>query len=591
MSPAIRSAIYNRGQVPPTPPELPAWLVSELGNIERAIAPNVCRTVTANTTQQPSDRYILVDATAGPISVTLIKPTLWPPFALTVMGVSARTTSVTLIGTVNGMVNPTLRGQISVTIISDGVALWYEVEAPEFISLADFGAVGDGVTDDLAAVDAAFSISGRMVFVPAGTYRVSANPAMPACSAILGEGADISVIQCAPGVTKGLSIGAATKWMSHLGVTGNGTTNAIGIIFGDIAAGGAAACTMVAEDIRVSGFTGTGAYGVKYKSVLKSRFIRMYYDGNTSNDIVDGTGGISGDPTTLTFDSMINVNSTVGSGTTIINADGVIYNQCAWDSNAGRGFYVVPVINGTVDGVVLHDPRFEDNGITSGAADYQVFVDGSAGGTTTSRVDIHRPAFYNSVSLAKSLRMKGAGCAPFLLTAPQVPNQANTILIDTAAYGNIANWPNNLPYGTCVSDTSKAANPTLGAQSISANAVAWVPTLISDIGNQAATFAVGPTISIAAINPTGKYAFLRLRWSGTLQAVTPAYIEVSLPAGFTVVDAVTRTIAYITNAGVSEAGEVRYNASAALRFYRNSAALYGNGAVIAGEFVGYIELV
>lgn len=54
------------------------------------------------------------------------------------------------------------------------------------VSVMDFGAVGDGVADDTAALQAAVN-SGRSVFVPKGTYRLTATIAAPAVM-IYGEG-------------------------------------------------------------------------------------------------------------------------------------------------------------------------------------------------------------------------------------------------------------------------------------------------------------------------------------------------------------------------------------------------------------------
>ncbi len=60
---------------------------------------------------------------------------------------------------------------------SNAVTRPYEDKIREgWISVKDFGAVGDGVADDLAAINAAIAAcpdSGGVVFFPAGTYRIS----------------------------------------------------------------------------------------------------------------------------------------------------------------------------------------------------------------------------------------------------------------------------------------------------------------------------------------------------------------------------------------------------------------------------------
>lgn len=60
----------------------------------------------------------------------------------------------------------------------------------EFISVKDFGAVGDGTTDDTSAIQAALTASkGRKVFLPAGVYKCSQTLVVPAGTTLYGEGA------------------------------------------------------------------------------------------------------------------------------------------------------------------------------------------------------------------------------------------------------------------------------------------------------------------------------------------------------------------------------------------------------------------
>ena len=59
----------------------------------------------------------------------------------------------------------------------------------ETVSVKDFGAVGDGVTDDTAALIAAFA-SGLRLFVPEGNYRVTAAINLPSGAYLHGAGRD-----------------------------------------------------------------------------------------------------------------------------------------------------------------------------------------------------------------------------------------------------------------------------------------------------------------------------------------------------------------------------------------------------------------
>ena len=78
----------------------------------------------------------------------------------------------------------------------------------EFVSVKDFGAVGDGVTDDTQAINAAInSISSGVIYFPTGTYRISPVVYLTYClvqksgQIWRGAGRDASRLLLSPSVT------------------------------------------------------------------------------------------------------------------------------------------------------------------------------------------------------------------------------------------------------------------------------------------------------------------------------------------------------------------------------------------------------
>lgn len=122
---ATKTAVYNKGRIPGQYDR--GVFEFELGNIQRAIQPTVIRSLTAATTQAIDDRIVLCDATGAAFTYTLLSATLASPFPVTVKRLNGGANAVTIGGTVDGVVNPTLAAQYaSKTLISDGSA-WYFV--------------------------------------------------------------------------------------------------------------------------------------------------------------------------------------------------------------------------------------------------------------------------------------------------------------------------------------------------------------------------------------------------------------------------------------------------------------------------------
>ncbi len=112
--------------IPKWATKLSSWLAIELGNLSRRTAPASTRTITGDTDVLATDGMILCDTTSQAISVTWSTPLpKTKDWVITIARTSAGAHNVTIVGTVSGVVSPTLTAQYkTITIWSDGTTLW-----------------------------------------------------------------------------------------------------------------------------------------------------------------------------------------------------------------------------------------------------------------------------------------------------------------------------------------------------------------------------------------------------------------------------------------------------------------------------------
>jgi parallel beta-helix repeat protein len=125
--------------------------------------------------------------------------------------------SIEILTNETGIINSGNANDISYTLTAAGATLQsVQTKLEQYISVKDFGAVGDGVTDDTAAIQACFTYcsgSGATAYFPAGTYSVD--------DLAVTDG--IAGIYC-DGTIKGQ--GTASVAVIVLGSAGNPVTNA-----------------------------------------------------------------------------------------------------------------------------------------------------------------------------------------------------------------------------------------------------------------------------------------------------------------------------------------------------------------------------
>lgn len=87
----------------------------------------------------------------------------------------------------------------------------------------DFGAVGDGTTDDTAAIQAALDSAADRVFIPAGTYKITAALTAPSGVEVYGEGAQ-SILKLFANSNVVLIDGASNVYLHDFAIDGNSAT-------------------------------------------------------------------------------------------------------------------------------------------------------------------------------------------------------------------------------------------------------------------------------------------------------------------------------------------------------------------------------
>lgn len=111
---------------PYLPPQAPAayisgWIRAQLADLARAIAFQGTRLVFANDVVEATDDTILCDATAGALNIMLPLANQVGGLRVTIKKIDASANAVTLVGTIDGAVNPTLAAQYKSKTIQSGL--------------------------------------------------------------------------------------------------------------------------------------------------------------------------------------------------------------------------------------------------------------------------------------------------------------------------------------------------------------------------------------------------------------------------------------------------------------------------------------
>jgi hypothetical protein len=256
-----------------------------------------------------------------------------------------------------------------------GVATTVEDKLAQYVSVKDFGAVGDGVADDTAAFAAAvasFGSTGGSVYVPAGTYKVTSQITLSTPTLIIGDGAKASTIKTASATGNVILFDVAYCQVEKICFDSSVTRTDGAYI--------AMSINVIRSRVRdftmLNGFTGIAATCVDsvwidtgdiFDTATGGYGIRLLGDGVTpaGNDIYINKVTMSGNANVATAGIQITNNGAVnitdcdiirhGKGIQIDPGAGEvatsIYIENSYFDTSTNGMWVVPLAGGTVQGV------------------------------------------------------------------------------------------------------------------------------------------------------------------------------------------------------------------------------------------------
>lgn len=241
--------------------------------------------------------------------------------------------------------------------LTGGTARTQHSKNADFVSVKDFGAVGDGVADDTSAIQAAIDSGAKGIYIPVGTYKVTSAITIAQSTSmqvIRGAGKTASILQASGTFNAVFSVGSISAQSIRgaffdLQINCNGATVQYGIYGNRI------------EEFDFVGvacwFTKTAGIGTSSFSYVNNyeRCDLSYGDGDglrLSNDLSLGANNSN------TIRDCLFLNNT-GWGISAVSGYGLRILGNTIEVNAKGGIFA-----GVVSGLKIHGNYFEGNGTT-----------------------------------------------------------------------------------------------------------------------------------------------------------------------------------------------------------------------------------
>lgn len=182
--------------------------------------------------------------------------------------------SIEIMTNETGVINSGNATAISYTLTAPGaVQQTVQTKLEQYVSVKDFGAVGDGVADDTAAIQAAIDAAenGELYF-PAGDYKITSSISIPGRITVRGAGVRQTIITCynCDGFTvpAGTSFVTMTDFTIGQDVRYTTTPNAL-------------------VGVSVNGIPASQCYWHTYRNVFIDGFQEAFYAGSVGSSVFD----------------------------------------------------------------------------------------------------------------------------------------------------------------------------------------------------------------------------------------------------------------------------------------------------------------
>jgi hypothetical protein len=319
------------------------------------------------------------------------------------------------------------------------VATTVQAKLREAVSVKDFGAVGNGVTDDTAAIQAAIAAintnGGGSIYFPKGTYLISSLLTVSSNTNLVGETLG-TVLKVAAGsvITAMVRVAASSSnvTISSLKFDLNNTLNVIGAWVSGVGIN-----NVTVEDCTF--FNSNGVNGHYYIVVNSSTSATTNYTNNikiigcnfSSNTVVT-TGSIAASSTTLTL--------AAGTGANIVNGQGVYVVGA--QSLTATGYLTATVVSGGgTDTLVLSTPAIASvtnaqviagvsGGITCFNGVYNLLIEGNTAGQVVTAFRLN-----NFLTGCKEVKLKNNTVTSFFNRAIVLEGVLRSVISDNIVSG------------------------------------------------------------------------------------------------------------------------------------------------------------